>query len=115
MGALALTPSTGPTRAGVLSTPGAVAASDTISRTLLGNRGVTLEIINGNAASDTVTVSDASTTAEGAPAAPISTPVTNGTTFAFRILPQQADPVTGQVTITHSVTATVTYRMYPRD
>jgi hypothetical protein len=115
MTALALTPTGGPTRAGVLATGAAVAASDTISKAVLGNRGVILEIINGNASPDTVTVSDASTTPTGAAAAAISTPVPNATTFAFKVLPEQADPVTGLVTITHSVTTTVTYRMYPRD
>lgn len=115
MGVMALTPSGGPVRGGVLSTPPAVAASDTIPRSAMGARGVIVEVINGNASSDTVTVSDASTTTEGAPAAAISTSVTNGTTFAFLVRPQQCDPVTGNVTITHSVTATVNYRMYPRD
>jgi hypothetical protein len=110
MGALALTT---PTRSGVVASGAAVAASDTISKTVLGTRGVLLEIINGNASPDTVTVSDATTTSTGAAAASISTAVTNGTTFVFQILPQQADPVTGNVTVTNSVTSTVTYRMFP--
>jgi len=41
--------------------------------------------------------------------------VANGTSKVFKILPAQADPFTGQVTITHSVTSTVTYKMYPLD
>ncbi len=102
-----------PARAGAATAATAVASSDTISRTVLGTRGVLLEVINGNASPDTVTVSDASTTQEGAPAAPISTSVPAGTTWTFRITPAQADPVTGNVTITHSVTATVTARVLP--
>jgi hypothetical protein len=111
MGALsAITPA----RTGAVSTSGsAVSASDTISRTLLGNRGVYLEIINGNASPDTVTISDASTTATGGAATAISKSVTNATSQIFKIHPRQADPSTGQVTVTHSVTSTVTYKLYP--
>lgn len=110
MGALALTT---PVRAGVVATGAAVAATDTITKAVLGTRGVLLEIINGNASSDTVTVSDATTTSTGAAASAVSTSVTNATTFVFKILPQQADATTGLVTVTHSVTSTVTYRLYP--
>lgn len=112
MSALALT---APARTGTVTSGAAVASSDTISRDKLGSRGVLLEIINGNASPDVVTVSDASTTAEGAPAAAISKSVTNATSQIFKITPAQADPTTGLVTITHTVTATVTYKMYPRD
>lgn len=113
MGALALTT---PTRAGVVSTSGAaVASSDTISRAVLGTRGVYLEIINGNASSDSMTISDASVTASGAAAAALAPSVTNATSKIFKITPSMADPTTGLVTITHSVTSTVTYKMYPLD
>lgn len=103
--------SVAPGRSGLATPAAAVAASDTVSRAVLGTRGVLVEVINGNAAADTVTVSDASTTQEGAPAAPISASVPAGTTWTFKITPAQADPVTGNVTITHSVTATVTQRV----
>jgi hypothetical protein len=113
MGALALTT---PTRAGVVNTSGsAVASTDTISRTVLGNRGVYLEIINGNASPDSVTISDASTTPSGAAAASLAPSVTNATSKIFKIVPAMADQTTGLVTITHSVTSTVTYKMYPLD
>lgn len=112
MGALALTK---PARGGTVTAGAAVANGDTISRDKLGTRGVLLEIINGNASPDTVTISDASTTPSGGAAAAISTSVTNATSQIFQILPSQADPVTGQVTIGHTVTSTVTYKMYPRD
>lgn len=110
MGTLALT---APARDGALVTPGNVAATDEIPRSVLGQRGVLLEIINGNASADTVTVSDASTTKTGAAAAAISRSVAASTSRVFKILPAQADPTTKKVTITHSVTSTVTYKMYP--
>lgn len=110
MGALVLTT---PTLTGALSPGAAVAASDTISRDKLGTRGVLLEILNGNAASDNMTISDASSTPSGAGAAATAPTVVNATNRVFKIVPQQADPVTGQVTITHSVTSSVTYKMYP--
>ena len=110
MGALA---STTPTRTGTASPGNAVAASDTISLAQLAGRGALLEILNGNASADTVGVSDASLTSTGGAAAAISTAVAAGTNRVFTIVPGQADPVTGQVTITHTVTATVTYKLYP--
>jgi len=110
MGALAATT---PTRAGTVSTGAPVAASDTIASNLLGALGALLEIINGNATPDAMTISDASATPTGAAAAANAPTVTNATSKIFKILPQQADPVTGLVTITHSVIATVTYKLYP--
>lgn len=104
---------TTPARGGTTTSGSAVASTDTIARTLLGARGAFLEIINGNASSDTVTISDASTTATGGAAASISVSVANGTAKIFSIHPQQADPSTGLVTVTHSVTSTVTYKLYP--
>jgi hypothetical protein len=102
-----------PARTGTVTSGAAVASTDTIAVALLGSYGAFLEIINGNASPDTVTISDASTTAQGAPAAAISKSVTNGTSQVFKILPQQADGTTGLVTVTHSVTSTVTYKLYP--
>ncbi len=104
-----------PTRTGA-ATPGApVAASDTISSTALGINGAYLEILNGNAAVDNVTISDAGSTQAGTPLAGgnYSVSVANGTNKAFFVSPKQADPVSGNVTVTHSVTATVTYKLYP--
>jgi hypothetical protein len=106
---------TAPARTGTVTSGAAVASSDTIPRSKLGTRGVILEIINGNASADTVTISDASTARSGGPAAAISKSVANGTSQVFKILPAQADPTTGDVTVTHSVTSTVTYKMHPRD
>lgn len=108
----ALSPTT-PTRAGTVVAGAAVAASDTIAVAVLGANGALLEIINGNASPDSMTISDASVTSTGASAAANSPSVTNGTNKVFLISPKQADPITGLVTITHSVTATVTYKLYP--
>lgn len=110
MGALVRTD---PARDGALIAPASVSATDTISRAVLGARGCNLEIINGNASANVVTVSDATTTRSGAAAAPISRSVAAGTSRIFRIIPQQADPVTKVVTITNSVPATNTYKLTP--
>ncbi len=106
---------TQPTRLGTASPGAAVAAADTISATLLGINGVFLEILNGNAASDSITISDAGSTPAGTPVAGgnYSATVANGTNKVFVISPKQVDPVSGVVTVTHSVTSTVTYKLYP--
>jgi hypothetical protein len=109
MGALVATT---PTRAGVATPGAAVSASDTISSALLGSYGAYLEILNGNAGTDNMTISDASTTPSGAAAAALAPSLTTGTNRVFKITPQMAD-ATGVVTITHSVTPTVTYKLYP--
>ena len=103
-----------PARTGTVSTSGSpVAASDTISAALLGVYGAFLEVINGNASPDVMTISDATVTPTGAAATANGPTVTNATSKIFFISPKQADPVTGLVTITHSVTTTVTYKLYP--
>lgn len=110
----ALTATT-PTNAGATVAGAAVASSDTIARSVMGAKGAYLEIINGNAASDSVTISDAGSTPAGNALASgtISATVTNGTNKVFFIKHEQVDPATNLVTITHSVTATVTYKLYP--
>jgi hypothetical protein len=80
----------------------------------MGARGVILEILNGNAASDVMSISDNSVTPSGAAAAANAPTVTNGTNRAFWIRPEMADAA-GNVTVTHTITATVTYKMYPKD
>lgn len=101
-----------PVRAGVLSAGAAVAASDTIPSSILGARGALLEIINGNASPDVMAISDATVTSSGAAAAANAPTVTNATSKVFKITPDMAD-ASGNVTVTHSVTATVTYKLYP--
>ena len=104
-----------PTNAGATSAGAAVAASDTISTDILGARGAFLEILNGNASPDSMTISDHGTTAAGnaLTSNQISASVTNATQKVFYISPAQANPATGLVTVTHSVTSTVTYKLYP--
>jgi hypothetical protein len=106
----ALTPSV----AGVVNAAAAVSASDTIDGSLLGNGGVYLEIINGNASSDTITITDYGTTMAGnqLPSNTYTVTVANGTSKIFWIKPGAANPATGLVTITHTITATVTYKLY---
>ena len=103
-----------PLVSGVVTTGAAVSASDTIDQGTLGGNGVLLEIVNGNASSDTVTISDYGTTPAGnaLTSNQISKSVTNGTSQVFVVRPSQVNPATGLVTITHSVTATVTYKLY---
>lgn len=111
MAALAATT---PSRTGAASPGAAVAASDTISGALIGSKGAILEILNGNAATDNMTISDASVTPSGAAAAANAPALLTATNRVFLILPAQGDPTqNGQVTITHSVTSTVTYKLYP--
>ncbi len=106
---------TQPTAAGVATPGAAVAASDTISSTILGSRGAYLEILNGNAGADTMTISDAGSTPAGQPLVGGNYTVTVNATSnkVFYISPQQVNLTTGLVTVTHSVTATVTYKLYP--
>lgn len=104
---------TTPARTGTVTSGAAVAASDTIASSLLGTNGCFLEVINGNASSDTVSISDASTTSTGAAATAGGGSVVNATSKIFKIFPQQADTSTGLVTVTHSVTSSVTYKLYP--
>jgi hypothetical protein len=104
---------TTPARTGTVTSGAAVAASDTVAASLLGTNGCFLEIINGNASPDTVAISDASTTLTGAAATAGGASVTNATSKIFKIFPLQADTSTGLVTVTHSVTSSVTYKLYP--
>lgn len=110
----ALTATT-PTNAGVATPGAAVAASDTIAASILGARGAYLEILNGSGSTDNITISDAGST-------PAGNALTGGTYAAsvgatsnkvFYIRAAQVAPSTGLVTVTHSQTTTVTYKLYP--
>ncbi len=104
-----------PTNTGAVNAGAAVSASDTIAQSVLGPKGAYLEIINGNASSDVVTVSDSGLTPAGnaLSTGSVTDTVTNGTSQIFYISPQQVNPTTGLVTVTHTVTPTVTYKLYP--
>jgi len=110
----ALTPVT-PLRDGALNPGSAVAASDTINVAVMGPLGVYLEIINANASPDVMTISDAGLTPSGSPltGGTFTQTVANATSRIFFIARSQINLATGLVTVTHSVTATVTYKMYP--
>lgn len=104
-----------PTNSGTVTAGAAVSASDTIATSVMGSLGVYLLITNGNASSDNITISDSGLTPAGNPLSggTISDTITNGTSQIYIIRPSQANPSTNLVTITHSVTATVTYQMWP--
>lgn len=104
-----------PTATGALNAGAAVAATDTIARAVLGPKGAYLEIINGNANPDVMTISDAGRTPAGNALASgtYAATVANATSRIFYIRPEQCNPATDLVTITNSVTATVTYKLYP--
>src|SRR5262245_61991590 len=110
MGALSATI---PANTGTLTPGASVAASDTISTAVMGPRGAYLEILNGNASPDSMTISDAGSTPAGNSPGTIAGSVTNGTNKVFFIPRAAANPTTGLVTVTHSVTSTVTYKLYP--
>jgi hypothetical protein len=93
---------------GTAVTFAAVAATDTITPNL-GYRYV-LIVVNGNASSDTVTITPSGTDPFGRTLAAKTVSVANGTTKYIYLAQQQllADGTTGLITITHSVTSSVT-------
>ena len=98
-----------------VATPGAaVAASDTIDAATLGGNGALLEILNGGGSPDTVTIKDFGTTAAGNSLTTnqYTVSVSNGTNKVIFIKPSQVDPSTGLVTVAHSFTTSVTYKLY---
>ncbi len=102
-----------PANTGTLSTGSAVAASDTISLAVMGQAGCHLEIINGNASPDSMTISDAGSSPAGNVVGTIAGSVTNATSKVFFIPRTAAAVATGLVTVTHSFITTVTYKLYP--
>lgn len=106
--------STIPTAAGVLTTAGtAVSASDTVTQTQLGSRGCFLEVLNGGASPDTVTITDSGFTPAGNAAAVYTVAVTNATNKIIYLDPSLANVTTGLLTIAHSFITSVTYKLYP--
>lgn len=103
-----------PVNAGTANAGAAVAASDTVARSIMGSLGAYLEIINGNVGADAITISDPGVTPAGNPLAggTISASVPASTSKIFYLRPDQVSAA-GLVTVTHSVTATVTYKLYP--
>ncbi len=110
---MALLTATRPAATGTTWTPAAVAASDTISASDLGQNGAVLIVINGGGSPDNVTVSDAGLTPAGNAATTAAVAVANGTTKAIFISPRAVNLSTGVVTVTHSFTTSVTYVLLP--
>lgn len=105
-----------PSIAGTASTGAGVAASDTIAQSIMGPNGATLEIINNGAGTDTITITDAGLTPAGNSLAggTYSVTVANaGASKVFDLSNAQVNPSTNLITITHTVTASVTYKLYP--
>lgn len=106
----AITPAVG----GVSSAGAAVSASDTIDQAALGQRGAYLEVLNGNASADTVTIKDYGSTPAGNALGSnqFTVSVAAGASKIIHIKPSQVDPATGMVTVAHSVTSSVTCKLY---
>ena len=101
-----------PTRPGAVVTPAAASASDTISRTVLGERGANLRIATAGTASN-VTVSDSGTTPAGNPATVSAVAMGATQVKTVFVSPKQVDSSTGLVTITNTSTVALTYEVYP--
>jgi hypothetical protein len=104
-----------PVSAGVASAGAAVSASDTIDQSILGGRGAYLEILNGGGSSDTVTISDYGNTDSGnpLPSNTYTVTVANATNKVIYLKPYGVNPATGLLTVAHSFTTSVTYKLYP--
>lgn len=84
---------------------GPVAASDTI----VPDGRAFLIVKNGNASPDScVVVTPGSTFGQANPDVTVSVPATTGERWIGPMVPELADPTTGLITVTHSVTTTVT-------
>jgi hypothetical protein len=104
-----------PSHDGTVVAGAAVAASDTIARAVMGSLGCFLEIINGNAGADAITISDSGATPGGTSPGTYAASVAAGANKIFFISTKQVNPTTGVVTVTHGTTASVTYKLYPVD
>lgn len=107
---MALLTTTQITKAGVTPAYVAVSASDTIT---VDSVGIFLHVLNAGGSSDTVTLGDSGTTPGGsAGTSPtIAVAATTGNKMIY-IPASFANPSTGQVTITHSFTTSVTCAVF---
>lgn len=105
--------STVPNALGVLYTPAAVSASDTITAAQLGVNGAWLVVINGGGSPDTVGYTDPGSTPAGTAAAAYTNVVTNGTSEVMYLNPKLVNVGSQLLTITHSFITTVTYILLP--
>lgn len=104
-----ITVSAVPGQSKVTITPLAVASTDTIAASDIGDRGVILFVTNGGGGSINVTISDPNTTAVGNAGTTTAQAVANATTGWFRILPGHVNPSTGLATVAYSGVTSVTY------
>lgn len=104
--------STSLTLAGVTASGAAVASTDTIAAAQFGPNGVILRVINGGGSSDTVTITDPTTTSLGSAATNPTVAVANGVTKSILIPRSAINPSTGLATVAHSFTTSVTYELY---
>ena len=106
---------TSPTNTGTVTAGAAVAASDTVAQSLLGKGGAYLRINNGNAGSDNITLSDNGLTPAGnaLTSNQITDTITTGQAQIYFLRNEQVNPSTQLITITHSVTSSVTYELFP--
>ena len=107
---MALLPITQITKAGVTPSYAAVSASDTIT---VDSQGIFLHVKNAGGSSDTVTLNDSGLTPGGSTGASptISVAATTGDKMIY-IPVSFANPSTGQVTISHSFTTSVTCAVF---
>lgn len=101
-----------PTNTGAVSAGTAVAASDTIALSQMGPRGCYLEITNGSGGDDNITISDAGQSPAGNAVGTIADTIATGTSQIYRIHRSQANTSTGNVTVTHSATTSVTCKVF---
>ena len=97
--------------AGVTPSAVAVSASDTVAESQCGSIGVILRVINGGASPDTVTIVDPTLTDMGSAATNPTVSVPNAATRMI-LVPRFALNSSGQITIQHSFTTSVTIEVY---
>lgn len=97
--------------AGTLAAPAAVSASDTIAEGQFGTYGVILRVINGGGSPDNVSIADPNLTAQSNPGTVTPVAVTNATAKTFFIPRSAINASTGNATVTHSFTTSVTYEL----
>lgn len=104
-----------PSIAGTASTGTAVSASDTIAQSIMGPNGATLEIINAGGSTDNITISDNGSTPAGNQLTgnTYAASVAAGASKVFDLSNYQVNPSTNLITITHTFTTSVTYKLYP--
>jgi hypothetical protein len=108
---VALLTATNITRAGVVSNPQAVSASDTISGSLVNSRAI-LEIKNGSGGSINVTFVDPGKTPAGNTGTNAAVAIAAGVTRRFRITNAFVNSDTNLITVTFSSPTSVTWELY---